>query len=106
MKGRKRHILVDTLGLLLAVYVTPADLHDGRGARCLLGFPRPEAFTPQKIWADAAYRGQELATWCQAEGGWELEGVERTPGTRVLTHLTQAMGGGTNAELDFSRREE
>ena len=36
VKGRKRHILVDTLGLLLAVYVTPADLHDGKGARCLL----------------------------------------------------------------------
>ena len=30
VKGRKRHILVDTLGLLLAVYVTPADLHDGK----------------------------------------------------------------------------
>lgn len=36
----------------------------------------------KKIWADAAYRGQELASWCQAEGGWELEVVERTPGTR------------------------
>ena len=36
VKGRKRHILVDTLGLLLLVYDTPADLHDIRGARCLL----------------------------------------------------------------------
>src|SRR5260370_40992276 len=36
VKGRKRHILVDTLGLLLAVYVTPADLHDSKGAKCLL----------------------------------------------------------------------
>ena len=35
-----------------------------------------------KIWADAAYRGQELAAWCQATGEWELEVVERTPGTR------------------------
>lgn len=34
----------------------------------------------RKIWADAAYRGQELAAWCQAEGGWDLEVVERTPG--------------------------
>ena len=35
-----------------------------------------------KIWADAAYRGQDLAAWCKAEGEWELEIVERTPGTR------------------------
>ena len=36
----------------------------------------------KKIWADAAYRGQELATWCQTTGEWELEVVERPPGTR------------------------
>ena len=35
-----------------------------------------------KIWADAAYRGQELAAWCQATGKWELAVVERAPGTR------------------------
>jgi len=36
----------------------------------------------KKIWADAAYRGQELAAWCKAEGGWDLEVVERTPSQR------------------------
>lgn len=71
VKGRKRHILVDTLGLLLAVYVTPADLHDGKGARCLLAGLAPLYSRLKKIWTDAAYRGQELAVWCQAEGGWE-----------------------------------
>jgi putative transposase len=41
VKGRKRHILVDTLGLLLSVYVTPADLHDSKGAGdCLPVSPR------------------------------------------------------------------
>ncbi len=34
-----------------------------------------------KIWADAAYRGQELAEWCQATGDWKLEVVERPSGT-------------------------
>lgn len=82
VKGRNRHILVDTLGLLLAVYVTPADLHDGKGARCLLAGLAPLHQRLKKIWADAAYRGQELAAWCQAEGGWDLEVVKRTPGTR------------------------
>lgn len=36
VKGRKRHVLVDTLGILLSIYVSPADTHDTKGARCLL----------------------------------------------------------------------
>jgi putative transposase len=82
VKGRKRHLLVDTLGLPIAWYVTPADLHDTVGARKLLG--GLAYFVPRlkKIWADAAYRGTELAEWCQQQGkGWDLEVVERAPGT-------------------------
>src|SRR5215472_1212525 len=82
VKGCKRHILEDTLGLLLAVYVSPTDLHDGKGARCLLAGLVPLFPRLKKIWADAAYRGRELAAWCQAEGGWDLEVVERQPDTR------------------------
>lgn len=87
VKGRKRHILVDTLGLLLSVYVTPADLHDSRGARCLLAGLAPLLPHLKKIWADAAYRGQELAKFCLAQGNWDLEVVERTPGTRGFSVL-------------------
>lgn len=36
----------------------------------------------KKIWADGAYRGQELADWCKTEGDWDLEVVERDLGTR------------------------
>jgi Transposase DDE domain len=36
IKGRKRHLLVDTLGLPISICVTPANTHDTRGARCLL----------------------------------------------------------------------
>ena len=82
IKGRKRHILVDTLGLPLSIYVTPADVHDTRGARCLLARLAPLVPRLKKIWADGAYRGQELADWCQAEGNWDLDVVERTPGVR------------------------
>ena len=82
VKGRKRHVLVDTLGLLLSVYVTPADFHDTKGARCLLSGLAPLLPRLKKIWADAAYRGQELTTWCKAEGGWDLEVVERVSGQR------------------------
>lgn len=87
VKGRKRHILVDTLGLPLSVYVTPADMPDTQGARRLLAGLK--FFVPRlkKIWADAAYRGKELADWCKAQGDWDLEVVERTPGMRGFTVL-------------------
>lgn len=73
---------MDTLGLPLSVYVTPADVHDTLGARRLLAGLSPLVPRLKKIWADAAYRGQELASWCKAEGDWDLEVVERPPGVR------------------------
>jgi transposase len=82
VKGRKRHILVDTPGFLLAVYVTPADLHDSKGARCLLAGLAPRLSRLKKIWADAGNLRQELAQWCLAQGNWNLEVVERPAGTR------------------------
>jgi putative transposase len=82
VKGRKRHLVVDTLGLPIAVYVTPADLSDSAGARKLLSGLAPLLPRLKKIWADAAYRGKELADWCKQYGGWELEIVEREPGTQ------------------------
>ena len=75
-------------GLPIAWYVTPADMHDTVGARRLLG--GLAYFVPRlkKLWADAAYRGKELADWCREQGdGWELEVVEREPGTRGFAVL-------------------
>ena len=86
VKGRKRHLLVDTLGLPIANYVTSADVRDSVSARKLLG--GLAFFVPRltKIWAHAAYRGKELAEWCQQQGtGWALDIVEREPGTRGFT---------------------
>jgi putative transposase len=57
VKGRKRHILVDTLGLLLWVYVTPADLHDTEGARCLLAGLAPLLPRLKKIWPTRPIEG-------------------------------------------------
>lgn len=76
MTGRKRHIVVDTLGLLLAVVVHAANIQDRDGAKLVLGkllgrFPRL-----QLIWADAAYAGQ-LVEWARIFGGWLLEVVKR-----------------------------
>jgi len=56
IKGRKRHLLVDTLGLLLAVLITSASLDDGVAAPTLLGLVTPQAFPRLgTIFADQKY---------------------------------------------------
>lgn len=70
IKGRKRHLLVDTQGTLLKGKVHPADIHDRSGAELLLSglqhlFPAIEL-----MWADTAYRG--LKDWLQRALGWRL----------------------------------
>ena len=86
MSGRKRHILVDTLGLLLVVVVHPANIQDSDGAKLVLRralgrFPRL-----RRIWADQGYKAH-LLEWAQAAGGWVIDIVRRPEGTtgfRVL----------------------
>lgn len=63
VKGRKRHLLVDTCGHLLAVQVHPADLADGPGARGVLTQGRRLVPTVRKVWADSAYTADALADW-------------------------------------------
>lgn len=75
MKGRKRHILVDTQGLLLKVLVHTANLQDRDGAQLLLAdlphqFPRLS-----HVWADAGYRGKCVA-WVKETLGWTMEIVK------------------------------
>jgi len=62
-------------------------MHDTQGARRLLAGLKYFVPRLKKIWADSAYRGKELADWCQAQGDWDLEVVERTPGVRGFTIL-------------------
>jgi putative transposase len=54
VKGRKRHLLVDSLGLPLSVCVTPANVQDRVGARLLLVGLNPLVPRLKKIWADGA----------------------------------------------------
>jgi putative transposase len=78
VNGRKRHLLVDTLGLLLQVIVHPAHLQDREGARLVLaGLTRPFPRL-HHLWADQAYTG-ELRDWIQTSLGWTVEIVERSP---------------------------
>jgi putative transposase len=76
VQGRKRHLLVDTLGLLLAIVVTPANLSDGQGARMLLE-PRRHVFSRiKKLWVDGGYK-EGCVEWIKSVLGWAVEVVRR-----------------------------
>ena len=78
VKGRKRHILVDTPGNLLEVVVLAANSTDRAGAEALLTKVEHQiALRLLKLWADQAYRG-ELETWLHEHWGIQLEIVTRS----------------------------
>ena len=88
IKGRKRHIVVDTLGLILAVVVHPADVQDRDGAKLVLSRLKGQFERLQLIWADGGYSGV-LIEWVHKFGGWLLEIVRRcddVKGFKVLPH--------------------
>ena len=77
VKGRKRHIVVDTLGNLLAVAVHAANIQDRDGAQVVLEQLRTEVKSSiQLIWADGAYTGR-LVAWVRAKLNALLEVVPR-----------------------------
>lgn len=89
-KGIKRHILVDTLGLLLGVLVTPADVPEREAARGFLGKALALFRWLRCIWADGGYSGQPFASWVASHrktGTVRLEVVERTAGQRGFSVL-------------------
>jgi transposase len=76
-KGRKRHIAVDTLGLLLAVVVSAASIQDRDGAHRLLAALRARFSTVSHVWADGGYSGR-LLTWAAKVVTLTVEVVKRT----------------------------
>jgi putative transposase len=88
VKGRKRHILVDTLGLLLIVVVHAASVQDRDGAKLVLEHVRGRLSHLARIWADGAYAG-ELVDWVKTTCDCELDIVKRSDkskGFEVLPH--------------------
>jgi len=77
VNGRKRHILVDTLGLLLAVKVHAADIQDRDGGKLLFESCRDSLPRLFLIWADGGYRGK-LIEWVAVTCWWVLEIVKRS----------------------------
>jgi len=87
--GRKRHIFVDTLGLLLAVTVTAASVDDAAAVPQLFAQVVPET-VPRltKVWADSKYHNHALNKWMvQERPTWNLEVVSRPPGAKGFVLL-------------------
>ena len=87
VKGRKRHIAVDTLGLLLTVAVHCAGIRDYHGAKLvlmkLLGrFPRLAL-----LWADGGYGKGGLCDWVARFAGWTLQIVPKLEGQQGFVVL-------------------
>ena len=89
VNGRKRHILVDTLGLIIGVLVTPADTTDRDGLMGVLSaYFAGGVKRLKKLWVDGGYRGDVLRAWVAAlkqSHKIDLEVVEKQgPGFSVL----------------------
>jgi putative transposase len=80
--GRKRHILVDTLGLLIAVVVTAANVDDARAAQTLLGRTREEDLPRlEAVFADSRYHNYGLYRWLlEHERPYRIEIPSRASG--------------------------
>jgi putative transposase len=86
--GRKRHIVVDSMGLLLAVLVTAADVDDAAAAAKL--FARLEGQPVGKVrrmFADSKYHNYALYEWVEDNAAWDLVIVRRPDGTKGWVDL-------------------
>lgn len=77
--GRKRHIVVDTLGNLLDVVVHAANIQDYHGAKCVLYKVTETIDTLQRLWADGMYEKDGLVEWVRNTLQIALEVVKRPP---------------------------
>lgn len=90
IKGRKRHVLVDTLGFLLEVCVTPANVAERAGAQTLLGSACGWLKRLRTIWADGGYSGPEFAQWIarrRKKGRLQLQVINRAEGQKGFAVL-------------------
>lgn len=117
ISGRKRHLLVDTLGLLVAVLITSARIDDGAAAPELIGQITPQDFPRlQVIFGDNKYHNHALNAWlAEHRPQWRVEVKTRPEGTQGFTPLekrwvverTNAWNGRSRRHSkDYERRAE
>ena len=80
VKGRKRHIVVDTMGCVIVVWVHAANIFDGKAARWIIEYLFSLLHTIKIIWADSAYSGAELFDWVFSQFNCVLEVVRKEKG--------------------------
>jgi putative transposase len=86
--GRKRHIVVDGMGLLLAVLVTAANVDDAKAAAELFGRLEGQPLSKVgRMFADSKYHNFALYEWVESNAHWELEVVRRPEGSKGWVRL-------------------
>jgi transposase len=78
IKGRKRHILTDTIGLPVAMIVHPANVQDRDGAPDLLKSARDLVPWLRHVYADGGYSGDKLIDALEGHGEWTIEIIKRS----------------------------
>ncbi len=88
--GRKRHVLVDVMGLLLVVLVHKADIQERAGAKLLLQRAVTKGFARlQLMWADGGYSGVAFKEWVWNLTNWLFEVVVRPEGSKGFVILAR-----------------
>lgn len=116
--GRKRHIVVDTLGLLLAVVVTAANVDDAVGAQHVVGKLKPEEFPRlEAIFGDNKYHNYEYYAWLHRHSGgkWKMvissrpadaEGFKPLPIRWVVERTFAWIGRYRRNSKDYEKRTD
>jgi len=96
IKDRKRHLLVDTLGLVLGVAVTPASTTERDGAQQVLGRVLDWFTWLRILWVDGGYTGETFANWVKGlRPKLGVEVVKRSDDTAWLQSLATPLGSGS-----------
>ena len=105
IKGRKRHILTDTIGLPVGMIVHPADVQDRDGAPDLLASVRSAFPWLRHVFADGGYAGDKLKFALENLGDWTIEIVKRSDAAKGFILLPRRwVVERTFAWLNRSRR--
>jgi putative transposase len=105
IKGRKRHIVTDTLGCLLLVLVHEANIQDRTGIKMVLPLLKYKFWGSIKaIIADGGYSGQTIIDWVKQQFSWKLEIVKRDEQSKFKVLPKRWIVERTLAWISYSRR--
>jgi len=105
IKGRKRHIVTDTLGCLLLVMVHGADVQDRNGIKLVLPWLKEKFLSGIKtIIADGGYSGKKIAMWVREKFAWDLRIIKRDEASKFKLLPKRWIVERTIAWISYSRR--